>query len=92
MIWIASTSHPVVQRRWGNECILYDIDSGNTHLVTPLAADVLLRLREHPCDADSLTLFFAADEAPAALPEIRATLATILDDLERIDLVRRRAA
>lgn len=92
MIWIACTSQLVVQRRWGDECILYDIDSGNTHLVTPLAAEVLTRLQEHPADMDSLILFFAAGEVPCALPEIRATIATILDDLERIDLVRRCAA
>ncbi|MES2830451.1 MAG: HPr-rel-A system PqqD family peptide chaperone [Pseudomonadota bacterium] len=92
MTWIVSTAHPVLERRWGDEYILYDVDSGNTHLVTPLAADVLARLKAQPCDTDSLVLFFATDEEPSKLPEIRQTLATILDDLERIDLVRRLSA
>jgi len=90
--WIVSTSQAVVQRRWGDECILYDVDSGNTHLVTPLAAEVILRLQTHPDDMDGLTVFFAAGEAPSVLPEIRATLTIILEELERIDLVHRRPA
>lgn len=89
MNWFASTAHPVVQRRWGQECILYDVDSGNTYLVTPLAADVLLQLQRQACDMDRLTHNLSIGDPNAALPAKREALLVILDDLERIGLVRR---
>jgi len=90
--WIASTAHPAAQRCWGQECIVYDIDSGNTHLVTPLAAEVLRELQNRPCNLETLVevvLQHSVNDAePPALSEMQTALSTILDDLARIDLIR----
>jgi PqqD family protein of HPr-rel-A system len=44
-------SAKLVWKCWGDEVVVYNVDSGNTHLLTPVAAQVLKILETEPLDA-----------------------------------------
>ena len=85
---LPSRSDPLV-RCWGEECVLFDPVSGDTHLIDTIASSVLTALSVEPISIDGLvtqlTDGFSAEEQVAA----RAHLATLLAALETKNLVRR---
>jgi len=46
-------------RCWGEQCVAYAISSGNTHLITPLAAQVLAAVKEGYVEQDAMTAHLA---------------------------------
>jgi len=69
------------------ETVVYNDLSGDTHLLSSIAASLLERLRQGPADGDSLAGFLAseweldADMAPAALT------AQLLSELAALSLI-----
>ena len=89
MIWSLQSTQPVAIRCWDDECVLYDADTGNTFLVTPFAAEVVLRLQQGPVDLPALTFHFAESCAPMSPPEVQKQLESVLEQLQQIALVVR---
>ena len=77
-------------RRWDEEMAVYDTASGNTHLLSPAAAEVLLALLDSPEPQDAAALaqqlLCGEDGAPPLDDEVRALHAVLLD-LARLGLV-----
>ena len=46
--------HRLLTRRWGEQAVVYDDRTGDTHLFGALAVDVLDELRRSPLDRDTL--------------------------------------
>jgi len=85
-----SIQHPekMLRRSWENEgCVVYDGVSGNTHLLSPFAGEVLGLLISDSYTVESLLLEFSNDfsgqDAANAFQEIE----NILFELRNINLV-----
>ena len=67
--------------RWEDGCVMYDALKTSTTLLSPLAGDVVEKLREGAADTATL----------AALPDVPdpESLAALLDDLAAHGLIRR---
>lgn len=72
-----------MQRNWGNETVVYDPPSGDTHLLDPVAAAILDRLRTSDASAtaiaESLLAEFNADSEEDVLAAVQAALAKLRD-------------
>ncbi|NML15622.1 HPr-rel-A system PqqD family peptide chaperone [Azohydromonas caseinilytica] len=77
-------------RRWDEEMAVYDTASGNTHLLSPAAAEVLLALLDSPEPQDAAALarqlLPGEDGAPPLDDDVRA-LRAVLQGLAKLDLV-----
>ena len=86
--WIVDADAALLLRQWGDECVVYNAVSGDTHLLNALGAVSLTSLLQAPATADDLAqrvasqLGFEADEA------LLQTVETLLGDFERIGLIR----
>lgn len=87
MKWQLHPAQTLRLRSWEDEAIVYNDLSGDTHLLSADAADVLTRLRARPVDEAGL----AADCAAAwGLPDddaLRAQLHELLTALQGLALV-----
>lgn len=70
--WRIVPSQALLHRGWDDACVLYNDLSGDTHLLTGEAMQLLLALRDGDVDAEEL-----------AAPE----LATVLHTLAGLDLI-----
>ncbi len=77
-------------RSWGDEFIVYNSLSGDTHLLGSVAAQILLRLQQAPSDfmslAESLTSLLQTEMMGE---QLEPQLVNILEDLNAIALIER---
>lgn len=86
--WALCPGHSLMQRTWGDETVVYDPVSGNTHLLDAVATAILDRLSASDASAtviaERLRAEFETDSEEDALAAARAALASLRD----IGLVR----
>jgi PqqD family protein of HPr-rel-A system len=86
--WALRLRHSLMHRTWGDETVVYEPLSGNTHLLDPVAAAVLDHLGASDATAtaiaESLLAEFGAESGDDVLAAVRAALARLRD----IGLVR----
>ena len=75
-------------RFWGEECVLYSIASGDTHLIGPLAAQILSHLQQGAADSAMLAEYFADSAAEDVVAKLGAKIESILDDFEKYRLIK----
>lgn len=92
MNWCLNAVPPLALRCWGDECVLYDVASGDTHLIQRFAAALLQRLEQSPADAATLARYLAADDDAVVLAALTTQIDDVLDDLASVELVHRSAA
>ena len=76
-------------RSWDEEFIVYNSGSGDTHLLTALAAEILLALQESPAAAADLSRRVAASFNTEPDPQFVLTLEKVLADLGGLGLAER---
>lgn len=76
-------------RRWGEACVAYDRASGDTHLLDPLAAEVLAAAQEAPATGEELARRVASRLGTAVDADALPALDPLLGELERLALIRR---
>jgi PqqD family protein of HPr-rel-A system len=75
----------------GEESVVYfDLQTGDTHLVSTFAAHVIRLLTSQPMDSDTLMERLAEDIAGEDLPYLAEVLPNILEELTSLDVVERR--
>jgi PqqD family protein of HPr-rel-A system len=79
--WRLTPGQLLHHRQWGDDCVLYNDLSGDTHLLDEGALQVLLALRQGPLDAAALAIALEADGGDA--DDLRALLA----ELQQLSLV-----
>lgn len=86
--WALCLRHGLMHRTWGDETVVYDPLSGNTHFLDPVAAAVLAHLGTSDASTavitDSLLTEFGAENEEDVLAAVSAALARLRD----IGLVR----
>jgi PqqD family protein of HPr-rel-A system len=85
-VWALMSSGDVLFRSWDDDGLVavYDGLSGDTHLVSPLAGEILRLLKTGPLTPEMLHRHLAAafedrDDADAALDMIRTALSQLQD-------------
>jgi len=89
MVWRVAPSAEFRWRHWDDESVLYDPRSGQTHLLTALAADVLLALEEAAGDAPELAAMVARQRQLDPAPELTGDIAALLQQLDDLGLIER---
>jgi PqqD family protein of HPr-rel-A system len=87
MKWRVISNEALHFRSWGNEFVVYNSLSGDTHLLGSAAAQLLLNLQAHPSDAASLADSLAPhfDVAPGS--DLPLQIDQLLTELNVLGLV-----
>ncbi len=83
-----SARSPHLLKCWGNEAVVYDKASGDTHYLKPLTLALYQICREHPGYAlTELTTSLATRIGVADTPELQDLTEDTLDQLRAINLL-----
>lgn len=86
--WLAAAPDLRV-RRWGDEAVVYDPATAQTHLLNELVADVFNLLHEAGARSWPDLQAWLSEDGTALDAEESASLAGIIDDLIQLGLVER---
>lgn len=88
--WKTRSDQSLYVRSWGDEVVVYDGLSGDTHLLDSVAAKILLRLQHAPSDVGSLARSFGPLlQTERSDESLESWLDNILADLNAIALIER---
>ncbi|HTD04493.1 HPr-rel-A system PqqD family peptide chaperone [Undibacterium sp.] len=76
-------------RHWGDEYVVYNVRSGNTHLLGFAAGQIFLKLQQSAADAGSLASMLAIDWQLDPDAEFMQQIASLLADLDALALIER---
>jgi PqqD family protein of HPr-rel-A system len=71
---------------WDGECVVFDGRSGETHLLNPLAVEVLQTLEQGPADGSHLTRLIASTLALEAEPDLARAVDEVLARFDELGL------
>ena len=74
-------------RSWADENIVYNVSSGSTHTISPIAAKVLKLLEDNPQTGEQITQYLASDCGLDSDDELAAHVARLIADLDELGLV-----
>jgi PqqD family protein of HPr-rel-A system len=74
-------------KTWGEESIVFNESSGNTHLLTPTAAKILSMVQSQPSSAQEISLKIASESGLAADEEILQRVNVVLETLDSLGLI-----
>lgn len=79
---------PFALRCWGEECVLFDPASGDTHLLSRTGVDLLERLQQGPATVNDIAALFAVEPGTADAGVLHAQLQAMLDEFLQLALVQ----
>jgi PqqD family protein of HPr-rel-A system len=74
-------------KTWGEESIVFNESSGNTHLLNPTAAKILSMVQSQPSSAQEISLKIASESGLAADEEILQRVNVVLETLDSLGLI-----
>jgi PqqD family protein of HPr-rel-A system len=83
-IWIPAQ---LIWRAWTDEILVYNVQSGNTHVLNPMAAQVLDSLQRHPGTVPQVSQKIAADSGVELDDELVSHVERLVADLDELGLV-----
>ena len=84
----ASSEPTRLLKSWGDEAVIYDTASGDTHYLKPLTLALYQTCREHPgYTADELATALATRLGVAETPQFHELAEDTLDSLHKIGLL-----
>lgn len=86
-MWRVGSGQLLEHRGWGDEFVIYNSLSGDTHLIDADAMDILLLLQGGA--ADNAALLAALAHSGAMAEDASNSLAMVLDQLQSLSLVER---
>ena len=89
MMWKVISEQDLHFHSWGNEFVVYNNLSGDTHLLSWAAAQILLKLKESPSNAALLATALASFWQVDPDVELALQIEDILSDLNAIALIER---
>lgn len=81
-------SRSLLWKQWADESVVYNIESGNTHLINPIAARILRRLEQQPSTVLQLAEYLAAEVNVDADDEVVQHVQRLISDLDELGLVK----
>lgn len=86
-LWQIAPGQQLASWGWGDEFVLYNNLSGDTHLLDADSVELLAQLQRAPASIDALVAQLADGVAPDDAQALPDTLATLLAQLEKLYLV-----
>jgi PqqD family protein of HPr-rel-A system len=77
----------LVWMSWDNQFVAFNLASGDTHLLTPVAARVLKMLEQQPLDLDGLSQQLASTARITPDEQLLQQTNTLLDNLDQLGLI-----
>jgi PqqD family protein of HPr-rel-A system len=87
--WRAISDSELRWRCWGDECVVYHTGSGDTHLLTAEAVDVLQTLQRKSATAEELADRIETSYHVSWDAELEAHIEQVLTHLRQADLIER---
>ena len=87
MMWKVISEQDLHFHSWDDECVVYNNLSGDTHLLSLAAAQILLKLKEAPSNAALLAVTLAPLWQVDPDQELALQIENILSDLNAIALI-----
>jgi len=87
--WRAISAFTLHWRSWGDEHVVYNAGSGDTHLFNDFAALILRTLQEKTATLDELSQLCAASFKQDVDEELNAQLNELLLELDRLGVIER---
>lgn len=87
MQFVLKVAAPFALRCWGEECILFDPDSGDTHLISCAGSELLERLQLGPASVHDMAAWFAVEAATDNAPVLKAQLQAMIEEFSQLALV-----
>jgi PqqD family protein of HPr-rel-A system len=86
-LWRRTPGGALSWRRWGDEAVVYDPNTGDTHLLDALAAEILGRLEAGATGADELAVALARDLDLAHRADITESVTQAFDRFAALGLI-----
>ena len=83
-VWRAAT---LLTMSWEDGVVVYHVDSGNTHLLNPVAGQVLKILAAAPADSTTIAHQLAREINVASDSELDYTISCLMNHLDSLGLV-----
>ena len=83
-----NTAGELLVRCWDDECVVYNVASGATHLLSAAATTVLRSLQGGPADAAELASRIAGSLEVEADHSLIASVETILQDFSLLGIIK----
>jgi PqqD family protein of HPr-rel-A system len=74
-------------KSWPDSDVVFNLASGNTHLLTPLAAQILRKLEIEPADCYQLAERIASEADIASGDDLVESVSNLLDNLDNLGLI-----
>jgi len=87
--WRAISGFMLHWHKWGNEHIVYNAGSGDTHLFNDFAALILSSLQEEAAMVDELSQLCASSFKQDENDELHAQINELLLELDRLGVIER---
>ncbi len=86
-IWRAASRAPLSWRQWGDEAVVFHPDSGDTHLLDALAAEILRRLESAPASRAALLEHLSRRPRPPVANDLEEAVTSVLQVFEEVGLI-----
>lgn len=83
-VWHAAN---LLTKSWQDGVVVYNLDSGNTHLLNPIAGEVLKLLADAPADATTIACRLACQINLESDLELDYNVASLLIHLDSLGLI-----
>jgi PqqD family protein of HPr-rel-A system len=91
MHWQPAPAEQLLVHEWDGECVVFDLRSGDTHLLDARPAAVFRALQSGLQDADQVARAVVPTSGSATHDECRASVEQALVEFERLGLAERTA-
>jgi PqqD family protein of HPr-rel-A system len=78
---------PLLWKTWGEESIVFNESSGNTHLLNRTAAKILSIVQSQPSSAEEISLKIASESGLSADEKILQRVDVVLETLDNLGLI-----
>lgn len=85
--WQVSAENELLSHSWGDEFVVYNGATGDTHLLGLVAAQVMLKLQQSPADAVSLAEWVAPLQQIEPDDEFVLFIEQILTDFDGLGMI-----
>ncbi len=76
-----------IRKSWPDGEVVYNLASGNTHLISPLASKILNHLSQRPTDSIEISRLLAAENDIELADDLITSVETLLANLESLGLI-----
>jgi len=82
------STESLLWKQWADVPIVYNVISGNTHVISPVAAKILRQLEQQPSTAAQLALTIASEFDVDSDQEVVELVVRLVSDLDELGLVK----